>query len=189
MRAAVLLDPQPGEDVLDLCAAPGGKSTHAAQLVGPEGSVTAVDRNERRLGRLEDTVKRLGLANVATVVADARDRELDLGRKFPRVMVDVPCSNTGVLAKRVEVRHRISPGRVETLSRIQKDILLTAARHTEEGGGIVYCTCALLPDENRDVVEGVIEEGAPLVLEEDLEILPRAGYADGGYLARLTRTA
>ena len=103
------------------------------------------------------------------------------------MMVDVPCSNTGVMAKRVEVRHRIAPERVLALTRIQRDILHTAARHLEDGGALVYCTCALLPEENRGVIEGAIEEGAPLEIVEDLEILPSVGYADGGYLARLTR--
>jgi 16S rRNA (cytosine967-C5)-methyltransferase len=184
MRAALLLGPEEGDRALDLCAAPGGKSTHLAQLVGPGGSVVSVDRDEGRLSRLANTVERLGLENVSTVVADARDPDLDLGEKFDRVLVDVPCSNTGVLAKRVEVRHRITPKRVDSLTGVQSEILATAARHLAPGGALVYCTCALLPEENRGAVERAVEEGA-LEIEEDLEILPRAGYADGGYLARL----
>jgi 16S rRNA (cytosine967-C5)-methyltransferase len=188
MRAGVLLDPQPGERVLDLCAAPGGKCTHLAQLVGPEGSVVSVDRDEGRLSRLSETVDRLGLGNVATVVADAREADLDLDETFSRVMVDVPCSNTGVLAKRVEVRHRVQPRRVEALTRIQAEILDTAIRHLAPGGTLVYSTCALLPEENRGIPEAAIAEGAPLEIAEDHEILPRAGYWDGGYLARLVHT-
>jgi len=188
MRAGTLLGPLAGERVLDLCAAPGGKSTHLAQLVGPEGSVVAVDRNEERLTRLSETIDRLGLANVVTVVADAREEDLSLGEPFSRIMVDVPCSNTGVLAKRVEVRHRVQPRRVEALTQVQSEILRTAIRHLAPGGTIVYSTCALLPEENRDVPEAAIAEGAPLTIAEEHEILPRAGYADGGYLARLVHT-
>jgi 16S rRNA (cytosine967-C5)-methyltransferase len=187
MEAALLLDPQPGERVLDLCAAPGGKASHLAHLVGPEGSVVAVDRDPRRLSLLEQTRDRLSIGNLAIVIANASDPELELGELYDRVLADVPCSNTGVLAKRVEARHRVTPESIRSLAGLQLRILATACRHVRPGGAVVYSTCALQVEENREVVGRGLAADESLALEEDREILPRAGYADGGYAARLRK--
>lgn len=185
MRAALLLGPRPGERVLDLCAAPGGKATHLAQLAGPEAQVVAVDRDEARLRRVEETRDRLGIPNLAVVCADARDPSVDLGDPFDRVLVDVPCSNTGVLAKRVEARHRTTPERVAALTAVQRDLLVAAARRLAPGGFLVYSTCALLPEENADAVDALLRRDPRLRLVSEAEHLPEAGYRDGGYQALL----
>ncbi len=187
MRAAPLLGPRPGDRVLDLCAAPGGKATHLAHLVGPEGTVVAVDRRPRRLAKLLETAGRLGLGNISPVVADARAPDLDLGEPFDRVLLDVPCSNTGVLAKRVEARHRISPEQVESLAEVQRELLRAAVRHSRPGAVLVYSTCSLEPEEGPGLLHRAIEDGLPLELEEEISVLPEARYCDGGYLARLVR--
>jgi len=187
MRPAALLDPPEGGRVLDLCSAPGGKCTQLALAVGPAGSVTAVDRDPRRLRRLAESIVRLGLANVATVTADLKEPDLDLGEPFSHVLIDVPCSNTGVLGKRVEARHRVRPEQVASLTGVQRPLLEAAARFVEPGGVLVYSTCSLLAEENRDLVAGAIEGGLPFSIEKEQETLPRAGYSDGGYAVRLRR--
>ena len=182
--AAPFLRPEPGDRVLDLCAAPGGKATHLAELVGPTGSVVALDRDAGRLARLSDTARRLGLSNVAIVAADARDLEVDLGEPFDRVLVDVPCSNTGVLAKRAEARHRIDAAQIEGLNVLQREILRAGIRRMKPGGSLVYSTCSIMPEENRRLAEEVAAEER-VGIEADLLSLPLGGEHDGGYLARI----
>ena len=187
MAAAVLLDPRPGERILDLCAAPGGKTTHLAELGGPGTEVVAVDRDPQRLRKVEETRDRLGLRNIRVLAADARLPETDLGGPFDAVLLDAPCSNTGVLSKRVEVRHRVSEEAVAGLAAIQKELLLATASRLGPSGRIVYSTCALLPEENRQVVEHFLGAHPEFVLAAERETRPRPGYADGGYLALLRR--
>lgn len=187
MAAAVLLAPQPGERILDLCAAPGGKTTHLAELGGPEAEIVAVDRDPERLRKVTETRDRLGLGNIRVVAADGRLPETDLGGPFDAVLLDAPCSNTGVLSKRVEVRHRVDPAAVAGLAAVQRELLLSAAGRLTAGGRIVYSTCALLPEENREVVESLLAARKELTLAAERETRPRSGYADGGYLALLRR--
>jgi len=185
MRPAALLAPPPGARVLDLCAAPGGKATQLALDVGREGSVIAVDRDPRRLKKLDDSIERLGLRNVATVSADLTGSGIDLGDPFEYVLVDVPCSNTGVLGKRVEARHRVTAEQVESLTAVQRRLLEAAAGFVSPGGALVYSTCALLAEENGNLVRSAIEAGLPFEIEEEVETHPRAGTSDGGYAVRL----
>lgn len=188
MKAAPFLDPQPGERILDLCAAPGGKTAHLAALAGPTASITAVDRDEGRLRRVRETTSRLKIENVALVVGDARSEDLDLGEPFDRVLVDVPCSNTGVLARRVEARHRVSADSVESIRSLQSEILARAADRVKPGGTLVYSTCALLPEENRGNIDRFLEDRSDFTFDEDRTTFPTGGYSDGGYLARLMRS-
>jgi len=187
MNAALFLSPQPGDRILDLCAAPGGKTAHLAALAGPTAGITAVDRDETRLNRVKETTSRLGLTNVELVLGDARSRDLDLGPAFDRVLVDVPCSNTAVLARRIEARHRVSAEQTRSLGAVQAEILARAADRVKPGGTLVYSTCALLPEENRDGVDRLLEDRADFSLEDEMLTFPVGGYSDGGYLARLSR--
>ncbi|MEN8151632.1 MAG: transcription antitermination factor NusB [Planctomycetota bacterium] len=187
MKPAALLAPPPGARVLDLCAAPGGKATQLALDVGPEGSVVAVDRDPRRLERLTESIGRLGITNVAAVAADLTEEGIDLGEPFDHVLIDVPCSNTGVLGKRVEARHRVTAEFVTGLVPVQRALLEAATRHVAPGGALVYSTCALLAEENGTLVRSAIEAGLPFEIEEEAETLPRAGTFDGGYAVRLRR--
>ncbi len=187
MRAAPFLDPQPGDRILDLCAAPGGKTAHLALLAGPTARITAVDRDEERLKRIAETTARLEIENVELVIGDARSAELDLGGLFDRVLVDVPCSNTGVLGRRVEARHRVSAKQIESLCATQSEILAQAADRVKPGGVLVYSTCALLPEENRDGIDRFLENRKDFRLRDELLTFPAGGYTDGSYLARLQR--
>jgi 16S rRNA (cytosine967-C5)-methyltransferase len=184
VRAAELCRAQPGERWLDLCAAPGGKT---AVLAGAGAEVVACDVSELKVERLLDTCSRLGLEGKVTGVV-LQDTDAP-GGEFDGVLLDVPCSNTGVLARRPEARWRWGPKTRASLGAVQEHLLETGADHVKPGGTLVYSTCSLEPDENRQRVRSFLEAHPEWELEEEHEVLPRssepAGPVDGGYAARL----
>lgn len=183
--AAALLDPQPGQRVLDLCAAPGTKSTHMAELMRNEGSILAVDSDSLRLQRVPENASRLGLSIIET--ASVRDDLSNLAEgPFDAVLVDVLCSNTGVLAKRPEVRTRLRRGDVEELAGLQLKLLTAAAARLAPGGRLVYSTCSIEPEENSGVVSRFLESAIGIRLEETREFFP-GEPSDGGFQALLIR--
>lgn len=188
MAAVEALGVEPGQRVLDLCAAPGGKTSYIAELLRGKGSVLALDREASRLELLRATVDRLGLTNV-TVAENVPARPPHKAhRLFDRVLVDVPCSNTGVLHRRAEARWRWSERHLRCLVAVQRDLLEQGARATRPGGLCVYSTCSIEPEENGDVVRALVAETAWLTLEAENETLPSA-CGDGGYWARLRRAS
>jgi 16S rRNA (cytosine967-C5)-methyltransferase len=184
LRVGSALAPRPGEAILDLCAAPGGKATHLAELMGDQGRVTACDADARRLGVVEELARRLGLRSIETFRVSEQE-ESPCG-PFDRALVDVPCSNTGVLGRRPEVRWRLGPEDLRQLVHLQARLLRQAVGRVRPGGVVVYSTCSIEPEENRRVVEAVLGEVPGLVLEADEEAVP-GRPADGGYWARLRR--
>jgi 16S rRNA (cytosine967-C5)-methyltransferase len=186
MRVASALAPEPGETVLDLCAAPGGKTTHLAELMRNTGRIVACDVDEQRLQTVVSLAQRLGLT-ILSLCRLRRDDDADVPPgPFDRVLVDVPCSNTGVLGKRPEARWRLRPNDLQQLVAVQTRLLHTAIKRVRPGGVIVYSTCSIEPDENRQVVESVLESNSELWLEAAEDAVP--GWpADGGFWARLRR--
>jgi 16S rRNA (cytosine967-C5)-methyltransferase len=168
-RAAMLvaraLDPQPGERVLDLCAAPGGKSTHIAALMGDCGEVVAVERHPGRARELSDAASRLGARSVRVEVSDASSPR-PAGEEFDRVLVDPPCSGLGTLQARPDLRWRVTPDRVRELVRLQAAILASGARALRPGGVLVYSTCTLSAAENERQIELVLASDERLALED-----------------------
>jgi 16S rRNA (cytosine967-C5)-methyltransferase len=194
-EVAALLGAEPGHGVLDLCAAPGGKTVALAEAVGVGGVVLAVDLPGPRLETLQRKVKALGLTQVAVLGVDAADPEhLPRGLRgrdvpgFDGVLVDVPCSNTGVLAQRVEARRRVEgPHRIAMLAEQAHHLLLVAASRVVPGGRLVYATCSVDREENEDVVHAVLDEDPDLDLVSERVTLPVAGRRGGGYAALLRR--
>ena len=187
MSAALLLDPQPRQRVLDLCAAPGTKSTHLAELMENQGSVLAVDSDATRLERVPENAGRLGLNIVDT--ATVKDDLSDLSKgPFDAILVDVLCSNTGVLGKRPEVRTRLRRGDVEELADLQLKLLTAAAERLAPGGRLVYSTCSIEPEENSGVVSRFLENAFGIRLEETREFFP-GDPSDGGFQALLIKEA
>ena len=186
MRVASALAPEAGETILDLCAAPGGKTTHLAELMHNTGRIIACDIDEQRLQTVAALAQRLGLTTIETCrLRDAAGADLP-PVKFDRVLVDVPCSNTGVLGKRPEARWRLRPDDLRQLVVLQTRLLRAAIDRVRPGGAIVYSTCSIEPEENRQVVESVSKENPGLQLETAEDAVP-GQPADGGFWARLRR--
>jgi len=141
-----LVDPKPGFVCLDLCAAPGGKATHLAEIMGDAGQVWALDRTAEKLKKIEENARRLGLGCLRTgMVCPA-------GLQADRVLVDAPCSGLGTLRRHAETRWRVLEPDLARLAKEQGDLLETAAGHVKPGGHLVYATCTTEPEENEDVV-------------------------------------
>lgn len=199
---ARVLAPQPGERVLDLCAAPGAKTTHLAALMAGEGEIVAVERDATRARHLRATVQRMGAVNVTVREGDARD--LDEPQAYDRVLVDPPCSDLGTLASRPDARWRKRPQDVEALARLQARILQAGAVAVRPGGVLVYSTCTISPEENERQVHGFLEH-FPAWSADDLGVaseepvwehpgvprfsqtLPHRDGTDGFFVARLRR--
>jgi 16S rRNA (cytosine967-C5)-methyltransferase len=141
--------------ILDLCAAPGGKCTHAAERGMNEGMVLAVDSSLERIQLLVENRTRLGLDSITCVVADGRNFEAG---KFHLVLVDAPCTGTGVLSRRADLRWRLRERDLKALQRLQSDLLGNAATLVKKGGNLLYSTCSLEPEENEAVVERFLRE-------------------------------
>jgi 16S rRNA (cytosine967-C5)-methyltransferase len=185
MRVASAVDPQPGMRVLDLCAAPGGKATHLAELMGDDGTVIACDVDERRLQTVAELAQRLRLCSVHTGTVRRDGGGVPAGR-FDAVLVDVPCSNTGVLGRRPEARWRLGPDDLAELVPVQTRLLRLAVDRMRPGGVVVYSTCSIEPEENLGVVDTVAKATPGIVVEDDDEAVP-GRPADGGYWARLRK--
>ncbi len=168
-RAAMLvartLAPTSGERVLDLCAAPGGKSTHLAALMGGEGEVLAVERNKRRAGALVRTAERLGAGNVHVELADATHHRSE-GPVFDRVLVDPPCSGLGTLGARADLRWRVNPEAIQAMSAVQAQILRVGAGALRPGGVLVYSTCTISSIENERLIAAFLESHADFALDD-----------------------
>ncbi len=181
--ACELLAPQPGDRVLDACAAPGGKTAYLAELMQDQGAILAVDRDEQRVQRLEENLTRLGISSAKTQVHDWSGTPPT--EHFDRILVDAPCSNTGVMRRRVDVRWRLQPADFTRMPREQLAIVRAVLPLLKPGGTLVYSTCSLEPEENGQLVRQLLEEFPALQLEEERAILPWRDGLDGAFAARL----
>ncbi len=185
MRIAPMLSPEPGEVVADLCAGPGGKAAHLAELTGDRAAVLAVDVDWRSAQRVAENARRLGLKSVACVQADAG--RLPLSRRTPKVLVDAPFNNPGVLARRPDARWRLRPSDIERLAALQDRILDAAADSLQSGGVLVYSTCSVEAEEDADAVRRFLRRRPEFALAREEEFLPHLAAGDGGYAAVLRR--
>jgi 16S rRNA (cytosine967-C5)-methyltransferase len=196
LLAPALLGAQPGDTVLDFCAAPGGKTTFLAQLMQNQGRIVAQDVSAERLKWIQENCARLGVTCVETRTltpslsrptgeGGPRHAGPGEGELFDRVLVDAPCSNTGVMRRRVDLRWRIQPKEIERLRAAQLDLLRSAATRVKPGGVLVYSTCSLEPEENQEVVKQFLAGHTEFKLESERELLPFVGGVDGAYVARL----
>ena len=181
------LDPQPGEAVLDLCAAPGGKLTLIAQLMRNEGRLIAHDLTSDRLRFIEENCARLGVTCVQTVLPSTLNPLPST--LCDRVLIDAPCSNTGVIRRRIDLRWRLRAEDIARLRTMQLQLLRQGASHLKRGGTLVYSTCSLEPEENSEVVKEFLGDHTDFKLERERELLPFVDGADGAYVARIKRDA
>lgn len=183
-----LLDPLPGESVLDACAAPGGKTTLMAGLMEGEGELIAMDVHDDRLDTLADTVKRTGWDFVQIMKGDAEQGFPTRDKQFDAVLLDVPCMNTGVIRRRVDARYRFTKDRVEMLKKTQWKILTAMSECVKPGGRLVYSTCSLEQEENEELVSAWVRQNPEFRLAKARRIFPPKSGTDGAYAALLKRT-
>jgi 16S rRNA (cytosine967-C5)-methyltransferase len=168
-----ILSVQPGEEVLDACAAPGGKTTHMAQRMKNQGMILALDRTREKLARIEKLCRNLGISIVRSIRGDAgRALPIPEGKRFDRILADVPCSGFGTIRRNPDLKWRRTEEDVERLSGLQFSILANVSNYLKEGGVLVYSTCTVLHEENEDVVEKFLGEYPNFHLEPLGEILP-----------------
>jgi len=189
--ACQLLDPKPNEKILDACAAPGGKTGYIAQLMENRGSIVASDREPQRLHLLEENLARLG-GQVARIVRQdwtkqPISKEVSQTAPFDRILIDAPCSNTGVMRRRVDARWRLKPADFSRMQARQIQIARAVIPLLKPAGVLVYSTCSLEREENEDVVQALLREMSILRLEEERFSLPFRDNFDGAYAARLCR--
>jgi 16S rRNA (cytosine967-C5)-methyltransferase len=185
MLVSRTLAPRPGERVLDLCAAPGAKTTHIAALMEGRGSVVAVERNPRRAEVLRRTCAVMGADSVEVRIGDAGT--MPEGGPFDRVLVDPPCSGLGTLQSRPDIRWRASGESIAELAAIQAAILDAGAAALRPGGTLVYSVCTISRAEANGVVDPFLAEHADFSLAEQRQLTPHRDGTDGFYIARLVR--
>lgn len=184
-----LLKPEAGMRVLDACAAPGGKTAFMAQLMGNEGEIVACDVSEGRLRRLTNNLKRLGVTNTGVELHDWTSDAMPafVGEGFDRILLDVPCSNTGVMRRRVDVRWRLEESSFEQQTATQERLLRSTLRALKPGGALVYSTCSIDPEENGPLVRRVLESLTGFRLEAEESSFPPDSGMDGAYAAKIIR--
>ena len=189
--ACELSQPKPGERILDACAAPGGKTSCLAELMKNEGVIVACDRDPARLRLLEQNLSRLDVRIAKIVRHDwTKDRipeQIRSAGPFDRILIDAPCSNTGVMRRRVDVRWRLKPGDFARMQAHQIEITRTVLELVRPGGILVYSTCSLEREENEQVVQRLLQTMSILQLEEERRSFPFRDHFDGAYVARLRR--
>jgi 16S rRNA (cytosine967-C5)-methyltransferase len=185
LLAVKVLNPQPGESVLDLCAAPGGKTTFIAQSMQNRGKILAQDVTDERLKLVQENCTRLGVT-CATTEKSSVPHSAPRTPHFDKVIVDAPCSNTGVMRRRVDLRWRIRPEEITRLRSVQFELLNQAASRLKPGGVLVYSTCSLELEENQELVKRFLMGKQDFRLESERELFPFADGVDGAYVARLS---
>lgn len=196
--ACRLLDVQPGMNVLDLCAAPGGKTTYLADLMNNRGTITSVDKFEIKLKYLEASLNRLGITNVKTVQADIRELEAE---SYDRILLDAPCSGMGTLSKKPEIKWKKDLLDIRKLAALQSELIRKAAALLNPGGVLVYSTCTTEPEENFEVISGFLAEHPEFELDKAsrfvpeevvdsngcVQTMPNLHKMDGAFAARLIK--
>jgi 16S rRNA (cytosine967-C5)-methyltransferase len=170
---ASLVSPLPGERILDACAAPGGKSTHIAEIMQDDGEVVAIDKSERGIARIRQNAARLGIRSVRALCGDARESSAAFGGAlYDRILVDAPCSGLGTLREHPEIKWHRDEKDIQRLSRLQSKILTQVGRLLKPGGVLVYSTCTLAVDENERNVERFLSGHPEFELQDAARYLP-----------------
>jgi len=176
--ASIVLNPKPSEVVVDLAAAPGGKTEHMGELMENKGIIHAFDIDPTRMRRLEELVRRAGISIVKTYLRDGREAPRVLGEEVAdRVLVDAPCTSDGTLAKNPDLRWRLFEEEVPKLAQLQYELIKSALKLVKPGGYVLYTTCTLLPEENEEVVRKILKKEEGRVI-----LVPLKGPYDEGFL-------
>ena len=183
MRAVLWADPKEGDQVLDVCAAPGGKAIHVAEMLRGTGMVEARDLTDYKIGLLEENIRRAGLANIQAVKWDATLPDPEKEEKMDIVLADLPCSGLGVLGKKPDLRYKMTLEKEEELVRLQQKILSVVQTYVKPGGTLVYSTCTIHRAENEENTRWFLENHPKFRLKKERQLLPGADRGDGFYIA------
>lgn len=196
------LSPGPGARVLDMASAPGGKTTHLAQLMANEGKIVACDVHPHKLELVKDNCRRLGISIIETFAGDARNLSQHFNGWADYVLLDAPCSGLGVLRRRPDARWRKNEGQIKELTVLQREMLEEAGRCLAPGGVMIYSTCTLTPEENTDMVHEFLSSNDKLELKSlegylppelgnlnkgYVQLLPHKHHTDGFFIARMQK--
>lgn len=183
---AKILNPQPGELVLDACSAPGGKTTYMAELMNNEGNIEAWDIHEHRTKLVEQNAKRLGIDIIKTQVKDASIYDEKLEEKFDKILLDVPCLGIGVIKRKPDIKWQRKAEDIEEIIKIQKKILEQCSKYLKPGGDLVYSTCSILKEENENIIFDFLNKNT------DFEMVKNSKYSimpdkqrDGFFICKL----
>lgn len=172
MLVGNILDPKPGELVMDVCSAPGGKATHIAQLMNDSGTVIARDIHPHKIKLIDDAVKRLSISCIKTELFDATKLDEKYVMKADRVLVDAPCTGLGIIRRKPDIKWERNEKDIEEIVGLQRKILDVASEYVKPGGVLVYSTCTIMPEENQDIVQEFVNTKGNFELQSITELLP-----------------
>lgn len=184
MKVAEVLNPKEGLDILDVCAAPGGKSLYAATLMNNKGSITSCDIYDEKLNKINDNAKKLGITIINTLNADATS--FNYGKCFDAVICDVPCSGLGVIRHKPDLKYRITLDDISDIIVLQKQILSNAVKYVKLNGTLIYSTCTINKNENEMQIKEFLKEHIEYKLIEEVTYFP-SSIQDGFYICKLER--
>lgn len=187
MLAVNMLDPQPGEMVMDVCAAPGGKTLAIAEKMQNRGAVSAWDIYKRKLAIIDREAERLGIDIVTTRSWDATRVDSSMMEKADRVLVDAPCSGLGVVRRKPEIKYKKKTREFDDFPRKQLAILSASSKYVKPGGILVYSTCTISPYENQQVIKEFLKKNTSFSKEEELQLLPNINNTDGFFICKMKR--
>jgi len=180
--ASIILNPKPGEKVIDMCAAPGGKTIHMAELMKNKGVIYAFDVDKARIKRMRELIRRTGVSIVKIYVEDVRNAPKILGEEVAdKVMLDAPCTSDGTIAKNPELRWRIHEEKIAEYAKLQYELLETAIKLVKPGGKILYCTCSMFKEENEDLIENLLKK------HPEVKLIPLHGPYSKGFIPNTMR--
>lgn len=187
MKVAVAADPKPGSYVIDVCAAPGGKSTHMAELMNGTGMVEARDLTDYKVGLIEENIARHGLSNMRAVQMDATCDDAPSHQKADVLVCDLPCSGLGVMGRKTDIRFKMTQEKMQEVVKLQQKILETVQDYVKPGGTLIYSTCTICKAENEDNVAWFLQKFPQFTLEFMQQMMPGEVGSDGFFLAKFTR--
>ncbi|SES66133.1 16S rRNA (cytosine967-C5)-methyltransferase [Natronincola peptidivorans] len=203
MLVGKILDPKEGQFIIDVCSAPGGKTTHMAQLMHNKGKILARDIHPHKLELIKKNAKRLGINIIRTEKYNGEDLDKDLIETADKVLVDAPCSGLGIIMRKPEIKYRKKPDDTEVITKMQLEILEKASRYVKKGGELLYSTCTIHPQENQKIVQAFLKKHCNFKLvainkeyesilpgehkEEMIQLYPNIHGTDGFFIAKLEK--
>ena len=184
---ALILEPKEGENILDCCSAPGGKTTYLAEIMNNKGEITAWDLYESRLKLVDENAKRLGISIISTKVNDATILREDCVEEYDRVLLDVPCLGLGVMRRKPDIKWQREEKDVEEISNLQLNILEICSKYVRKGGRLVYSTCSILKEENDDIIDKFLKDNINFRKNGESKKIYTDDKNDGFYICLLDR--